>query len=152
MSMARNCQYEHQLVETCRLIAEDLQITPNRWALVYQSRSGRPGDPWLEPDILDHLKDLRQRGVDCVLIHPVGFLSDHMEVMYDLDLEARHLCDEIGVKMARSQTVGTHPRFVSLIRELIAERMGMPAESGPRALGPDGPSHDICPENCCLPR
>ena len=64
MSMARNCQYEHQLTETCRLVAEEIGVAPERWALVYQSRSGRPGDPWLEPDILDHLRDLRHRGIE----------------------------------------------------------------------------------------
>ncbi len=101
-----------QLRETCRLVADEVGIAPDCWALVYQSRSGRPGDPWLEPDILDHLKDLQRRGVKDVVIHPIGFLSDHMEVMYDLDEEARHLCDAIGLTMVRSQTVGTHPRFV----------------------------------------
>ena len=87
-----------------------------RWASVYQSRSGRPEDPWLEPDILDHLKDLKQRGAARVLIHPIGFLSDHMEVLYDLDEEARLLCDELGLEMVRGRTVGTHPRFVRMLR------------------------------------
>jgi protoporphyrin/coproporphyrin ferrochelatase len=149
VSMARNCKYQQQLEESCRWVAEDIGVTPDRWALVYQSRSGRPGDPWLEPDILEHLKGLRQRGTNSVVVHPVGFLSDHMEVLYDLDEEARLLCDEIGLNMVRSRTVGTHPRFVSMLRELIAERMGITAESARRALGTDGPSHDVCPEMCC---
>ena len=126
-------------------------IDPERWSLVYQSRSGRPDDPWLEPDILDHLKDLKRRAVDSVLIHPIGFLSDHMEVLYDLDHEAGLLCDELGLNMVRSRTVGTHPRFVGLLRELIAERIGTPFEPRGRAVGQDGPSHDVCPETCCLP-
>jgi ferrochelatase len=152
ISMARNCKYEHQLTEACRLIAEDVGIPSERWALVYQSRSGRPSDPWLEPDILDHLKDLRRRGVDRALIHPIGFLSDHMEVLYDLDLEARLLCEELGLSMVRAQTVGTHPRFVGMLRELIAERLGIESEPSHRSLGRDGPSHDVCPESCCLLR
>jgi ferrochelatase len=150
VSMARNCKYEHQLTEACRLIAEDIGVSSERWALVYQSRSGRPGDPWLEPDILDHLKDLGRRRIDRVLIHPIGFLSDHMEVLYDLDEEARLLCEELGLKMIRARTVGTHPRFIGMLRELIAERLGIASESSRRSLGPDGPSHDVCPESCCL--
>jgi ferrochelatase len=150
VSMARNCDYEPQLHETCRLVAQEVGIAPERWALVYQSRSGRPGDPWLEPDILDYLKDLQSRSVKNVMIHPMGFLSDHMEVMYDLDEEACHLCDAMGLAMVRSQTVGTHPRFVSMLRELIAERIELPRGLSPRAVG-YGPSHDVCPENCCLP-
>jgi protoporphyrin/coproporphyrin ferrochelatase len=152
VAMARNCEYEHQLAETCRLIAAELGIPRERWALVFQSRSGRPGDPWLEPDILDHLKDLRRRGIASVLIQPVGFLSDHMEVLYDLDHEARVLCEELGVLMVRAGTVGTHPRFISMLRELIAERLGDNAGSSRRAVGLDGASHDVCPEGCCLPR
>jgi ferrochelatase len=150
ISMARNCKYEHQLTEACRLIAEDTGVPAEHWALVYQSRSGRPGDPWLEPDILDHLKDLRRRGIDRVLIHPIGFLSDHIEVLYDLDLEAGLLCEELGLKMVRSRTVGSHPRFIGMLRELIVERIGILSESSRRSLGRDGPSHDVCPESCCL--
>jgi protoporphyrin/coproporphyrin ferrochelatase len=151
LSMARNCDYEQQLRETCRLVADETGIEPDRWAMVYQSRSGRPGDPWLEPDILDHLKDLRRLHVKDVLIHPVGFLSDHVEVLYDLDEEARHLCNELGLRMVRSQTVGVHPRFVAMLRELVQERMGDALEPGRRAVGRFGPSHDVCPETCCLP-
>jgi protoporphyrin/coproporphyrin ferrochelatase len=151
VSMASNCDYESQLHETCRLVAEEVGIVPERWTLVYQSRSGRPGDRWLEPDILDHLRALQGRGVTDVVIHPIGFLSDHMEVLYDLDEEARHRCDAVGLSMVRSQTVGTHPRFVSMLRELIAERIEQPRIVTPRAAGMYGPSHDVCPETCCLP-
>jgi ferrochelatase len=150
-SMARNCDYERQLHETCRLVAEELGIATDRWATVYQSRSGRPEDPWLGPDILDHLKDLHQRGVRDVLIHPIGFLSDHVEVLYDLDEEARHLCVELGMGMVRSRTVGTHPRFVSMLRELIEERVRGITDYGRRAIGQFGPNPDVCPEVCCLP-
>jgi ferrochelatase len=151
ISMAQNCKYEQQLKETCRLVADEIGIPRVRWTLVYQSRSGRPSDPWLEPDILDHLEGLRRRGITTVLIHPIGFISDHMEVLYDLDLEARQLCEEIGLTMVRAQTAGTHPRFVSLLRELIAERIGVSPNPSRRALGQDGPSHDVCADTCCLP-
>jgi ferrochelatase len=151
LSMARQCDYERQLSETCHLVAEAIGGEPGRWQLVYQSRSGRPEDPWLEPDILDHLRDLSARGVRDVVIHPIGFLSDHMEVLFDLDEEASHLCDQIGLNMVRSRTVGVHPRFVAMLRELIQERLGAIPESDRRVVGQYGPSHDVCPELCCLP-
>jgi protoporphyrin/coproporphyrin ferrochelatase len=150
-AMARNCNYEQQLTAACGLVADELGFPRNRWALVYQSKSGRPGDPWLEPDILQHLRELNARGTDAVVIHPIGFLSDHMEVLYDLDEEARLLCQELGMEMVRARTIGTHPLFVSLLRELIAERIGFVEEPVRRAVGDDGPCHDVCPETCCLP-
>lgn len=148
-SMADRCDYEAQLTETCRLIAEELGIDPGCWGLVYQSRSGRPQDPWLGPDIVDHLKALREQGVAGVVVHPVGFLSDHMEVLYDLDEEAKHACDAMGLAMARSASVGTHPAFVAMLAELIRERITGSAER--RSIGRFGPNHDVCPETCCLP-
>jgi protoporphyrin/coproporphyrin ferrochelatase len=148
-AMARGCDYERQLHETCRLVADALRIDPGRWRLVYQSRSGRPTDPWLGPDILDHLADLKQRGVRDVVVHPVGFLSDHMEVLYDLDEEARKVAEGLALNMVRSGTVGVHPRFVAMLRELIQERLSPAA--GRRAVGAFGPSHDACPLDCCPP-
>ncbi|WP_437229198.1 ferrochelatase [Planctomicrobium sp. SH661] len=147
MSMARSCDYERQLLESCRLVADATGIPPERWKLVYQSRSGRPEDPWLEPDVLDHIRDLKTEDVPAVAIVPIGFLSDHMEVMYDLDIEARDLCAELGITMQRAGTVGTHPRFVEMVCKLIAERVrgDVPAES----IGQYGPNWDICPVNCC---
>ncbi len=152
-SMAQACDYEKQLRETCRLVAEAAGIIePGRWDLVYQSRSGRPDDPWLGPDIVDHLKDLKERGASVVVIHPVGFLSDHLEVLYDLDVEARAVCDELGLAMVRSQTVGVHPRFVTMFRMLVEERIGEgPLEALRACAGIYGPGHDVCPETCCLP-
>jgi ferrochelatase len=147
ISMAAGCDYQKQLRETCRLIAEDLEIETDRWALVYQSRSGRPEDPWLEPDILDHCKAIRDQGVRHLIIHPVGFLSDHMEVLYDLDDEAARVCRELGIEMVRAATVGTHPRFVRMLGELIQERIRH--EPSRRAIGQYGPNHDVCPMNCC---
>jgi ferrochelatase len=151
LSMAQTCDYEKQLRETCRLVAEAAGIGAERSALVYQSRSGRPEDPWLGPDILDHLKNLTERGVKQVVIHPVGFLSDHLEVLYDLDVEARVLCDELGLQMVRSRTVGAHPRFVTMLRMLVEERIGAGPQQARAAVGIHGPSHEVCPESCCLP-
>ncbi len=151
LSMAGRCDYERQLDESCRLVAEAVAIEPGRWRLVYQSRSGRPQDPWLEPDILDHLRELKRGGAEDVVIHPIGFLSDHMEVLYDLDEEARLLSEELGLNMVRSRTVGVHPRFVAMLGEIIQERIGPMAipEPARRAIGRYGPSHDVCPELCC---
>jgi len=149
LAMARSCDYEHQLREACRLVAAEAGIKPEQWELVYQSRSGRPDDPWLAPDILDHIEDLKRRAKNGVLIHPIGFLSDHLEVLYDLDHEARLLCDAHGLNMVRSRTVGTHPRFVGLLGELIAERTVAGCEPRYRAAGQDGPAHDVCPDTCC---
>jgi ferrochelatase len=83
-----------------------------------------------------------------VVIVPIGFISDHMEVLFDLDTEVRHLCERLGINMVRAATVGTHPRFVRMIRELIEERISDSPERV--ALGALGPSHDVCPDDCCL--
>lgn len=150
--MADNCQYAAQLTETARLVAERLEIPADQWRVVYQSRSGRPTDPWLEPDILDHLRALKEQSVSQVVIAPIGFLSDHIEVLYDLDDEAGKLSQELGLTTVRAGTVGTHPKFVAMIVDLIAERLAnesaMTCER--RATGPLGPNHDVCPTDCCL--
>jgi ferrochelatase len=146
MSMANTSDYIRQLEEVRKLVSERLQITND--ALVYQSRSGVPGQPWLEPDLLDHLRDVKARGLaTSVVLAPIGFISDHMEVLYDLDVEARELCDSIGLPMTRAKTVGVHPKFVAMIRELIMERMNPGAER--RALGSLGARQDVCAMDCC---
>jgi protoporphyrin/coproporphyrin ferrochelatase len=144
--MVAGCDYERQLLETCRLVAESAGA--DDWRLVFQSRSGPPTQAWLEPDICDHLRALKGEGVDDVVVAPVGFISDHMEVLYDLDTEARQVSEEIGVHMIRAATVGTHPEFVRMIRELINERLDPTVPR--RALGAFAPSHDVCPIDCCL--
>lgn len=146
MGMAQGCNYEAQLRDTAALVARELGCED--WALVYQSRSGPPTQPWLEPDILDHLRNLKSNGARDLVIAPVGFLSDHMEVLYDLDTEARDLSGELDLNMIRAATVGTHPVFIRTIRELIVERMTNPLTRP--ALGERGASHDVCPANCCL--
>jgi len=145
-AMATTCDYTAQLQEAGKLIADALEV--ENWRVVYQSRSGSPSQPWLGPDILDCLKELRAQGTENVVVAPIGFVSDHMEIVYDLDFEAQHLAHELGLKMVRAATAGTHPAFVSMIRELILERVDNQA---PRSLGTRGPSHDVCPANCCLP-
>lgn len=147
VAMARTSMYETQLMEACQLVAKGLGI--NHWQLVYQSRSGAPGQPWLGPDINDHLKAIRSAGATDVVIAPIGFISDHMEVLYDLDTEVKLLADQIGLKVVRAATVGVHPDFISMIRELIVERMTDAGEK--RFMGTQGASHDVCSINCCLP-
>jgi protoporphyrin/coproporphyrin ferrochelatase len=146
MSMANSSDYVPQLEEARRLVSGGLGIVND--ALVYQSRSGTPGQPWLEPDVLDHLRDVKARNLaSAVIIVPIGFISDHMEVLYDLDVEARQLCDSLELSMMRAKTVGVHPKFVAMIRELILERIDPLTER--RALGSLGPREDLCAQDCC---
>ena len=144
-SMAVGCNYVKQLEEASRLVAESSGAT--NWKLVYQSRSGRPSQPWLEPDVCDYIEEVAEQGITEVVIMPIGFVSDHMEVIFDLDVEARETCEKVGIKLTRAGTAGTHPLFVEMIRELVLERMNKTERP---ALGSLGPSHDVCPENCCL--
>jgi ferrochelatase len=144
-SMAQTSDYEKQLRETARLVAQSAGLA--QWELVYQSRSGPPSQPWLEPDILDRLRKLRAAGVRNIVVAPLGFLSDHLEVLYDLDSEAQELANELGIRMVRAATVGTHPVFVGMLRQLLAERL-FPSEDR-LAIGRFGPNHDVCPPDCC---
>jgi protoporphyrin/coproporphyrin ferrochelatase len=153
-AMAAGCEYERQLLETCRLVAEGAGLSVEgagreSWRLVFQSRSGPPAQPWLGPDICQHLRELKESGARDVVVAPVGFISDHLEVLYDLDTEARGLADELGIKMIRAATVGTHPQFIRMIRELILERFDDKVPR--RSLGNLPPSHDVCAADCCLP-
>ena len=146
-SQAAACDYEAQLRETAALVA--FPLYRGDWSLVYQSRSGPPSQPWLEPDIIDHLRALAAEGVQDVVVAPIGFTSDHMEVLYDLDLEAKSRAIELGLNMVRASTVGTHPRFVRMVRELLEERLsGAPLRLH---LGARGPAPDVCPPGCCPP-
>jgi ferrochelatase len=133
-SMAAGCHYEEQLVETARQVSG--RAGRQEWDLVWQSRSGPPSQPWLEPDILDHLRTLAAGGVRDVVAAPVGFLSDHVEVLYDLDVEAAKLACELGINFVRAGTVGTHPAFITMLRELIEERLASSEVS-------------VCAADCC---
>ena len=148
-SMSDTSDYEAQLTEAARLVAEGAARTDaqrNDFDLVWQSRSGPPQVPWLEPDINDHLEALHGEGVDAVVVIPIGFISDHMEVMFDLDTEAKATAERLGLGFARAGTVGSDPRFVSAIVELIEERR----VDGPvRALGNLEVRPDFCREGCC---
>src|ERR671916_2353344 len=145
VSMAKGCAYERQLREVSRLVAGIAGAT--RYGLAWQSRSGSPHVPWLEPDILGELDRLHASGVRDVIVVPIGFISDHLEVLFDLDVEAQIRARELGMNMNRVATVGTDPVFVAMIRELIEERLWQNPER--RFLGELGPSHDVCPVNCC---
>jgi ferrochelatase len=146
LSMANTSDYVTQLQEVRRLVSTALAQTND--VLVYQSRSGAPGQPWLEPDILDYLRRVKAEGLaSAVVLAPISFISDHMEVLYDLDIEAQQLCDSLALPMTRAKTVGVHPKFISMIRELILERMNPGSER--RALGILGPRSDVCTADCC---
>jgi ferrochelatase len=130
--MADTSPYVAQLENACTVVASRLGLTD--WKLVYQSRSGPPSQPWLEPDILDHIRELHSGGRRDLVIAPIGFISDHMEVLYDLDTEAAHLCAQLGIRMVRASTVGTHPDFVRMILELVGRERRCAAGCCPRPL------------------
>jgi ferrochelatase len=117
VSMAESSPYVRQLKEASARVAAACGIS--NWTLVYQSRSGPPTQPWLAPDICDYLREQHAAGVRSVIICPIGFISDHMEVLYDLDTEARALCDELGMKMVRAGTAGAHPKLVSMVCDMV---------------------------------
>jgi len=112
-----SAEYVAQVTETARLVARQAGLA--NWCLVYQSRSGPPTQPWLEPDIGEHLQALAHNGVAKVVVAPIGFISDHMEVIYDLDVQAREMAEGLGLTFVRAATVGTAPAFVRMIRQLI---------------------------------
>ena len=147
---AATCDYEAQLAETARLVA--MRIDPELpWSFAWQSRSGPPQVPWLEPSVDDQLTELAMAGVTDVLVVPAGFVSDHMEVVWDLDHEAAATAERLGLRMRRATTPGTapEPAFVDLACELIEERLD--ASRGRRALGALGVRPDMCPADCCPP-
>ena len=125
--------------------------TAHPYDLVYCSRSGPPQVPWLEPDVNDHLEALHAEGVPAVVVIPIGFISDHMEVVFDLDTEARATAERLGLGFERAATPGADPRFVAMIRELLVERAAAERGTEPArpCLGGLGPSWDVCPTGCC---
>jgi ferrochelatase len=143
LSMANNCEYEEQLREACLLVMD--QFDDNPWKLVFQSRSGPTTQPWLEPDICHAIEGSAQSNI---VACPIGFVSDHMEVLFDLDLDAKNACEVRGIKFGRVAAVGTNPIFVSGITDLIEQRCGtMPQVS---TLGVRGEWTDRCDLRCCL--
>ncbi len=147
-AMADASPYLPQLKELARLIAAQLDLADDRWQLVYQSRSGPPQQPWLEPDVCDVIRLLGSKSdAQDIVLMPIGFVSDHVEILYDLDMEAMQVAEEVGVTLTRAATVGTHPSFVSTICKLVQERLDpqMPRAS----TGVLGPAPDQCPSDCC---
>jgi ferrochelatase len=143
--MAAVSPYVAQLEESCHLVCQILGRPDG--TLVYQSRSGPQSQPWLEPDIADAVRELHSQGsLEDLVIAPIGFLCDHMEVVYDLDTEIAGLCRQLGVNLFRVPTVGVHPAFISMIRELILERT---EEAPRRAAGRMGAACDFCAPDCC---
>ncbi|MEV6520002.1 ferrochelatase [Micromonospora chalcea] len=142
-------RYTAQLEEVARLVhaaaAPDLV-----YDLVWQSRSGPPQVPWLEPDVNDHLATLPEQGVTSVVVSPIGFVSDHLEVVWDLDTEALETAKQLGLDFVRAGTPGVDPRFVSMVRELVLERTAPDGERLRRRLG-ELPAWDTCPALCCVP-
>jgi ferrochelatase len=146
-SMAKHSRYEAQLTSACQLVGDLLEH--QRWRLVYQSSNASYGkESWLAPDIRDALRECAAAGAKHVVVAPIGFVCDHLEIVLDLDVEAAAVARELNLDFLRAGTVGTHPAYVAMVRELIIERMTK--EPIRRALGSLGPSHDLCAVDCCL--
>jgi protoporphyrin/coproporphyrin ferrochelatase len=147
----RGHRYVAELTEAGRLIAERVGGGSHPWTLAYQSRSGPPAQPWLEPDVRDHLAELAKSGTRAVVVIPSGFVSDHMEVRYDLDVEAAQTAESLGLAFARAATPSAHSRFASMITELVRERLDPRPQGGrePAALGAKGVPSQACPADCC---
>ena len=135
LTMSEVSPYEAQLTAACEAVAGRCQLPS--WDLVYQSRSGPPSQSWLEPDICDHLEAIAGN-CSAVIIHPIGFLSDHLEVLYDLDTEARGVCDRLNLNMIRAGTVGDHPALIGALADLIQNHLDPTVQI---------PS---CPVGCCM--
>lgn len=146
LSMADSCAYVEQLQETCRLVCQ--RARPGaEFKLVYQSRSGAPGQPWLEPDVCDYLREVSKvSSAKDVVIQPIGFISDHMEVMYDIEVEARGVASELGLNLYRAPTAGTHPKFVDMICDLIQDKLEKPELDSFQSCAPD-----CCPAGMARP-
>ena len=147
LSMANGCFYAQQLQEVAKSVIKTVDVA-NAWQIAYQSRSGPPTQPWLEPDINDVIEGLAKEGVRDIVIAPIGFVSDHMEILFDLDTQAKQLCEKVGIGYHRAKTAGSHPKFISMIRKLIDEKIDQ------YRIG-DGQSEialkqDFCQTDCCL--
>jgi ferrochelatase len=142
--MSATCDYQEQFEELASLVAERERLP--HFSVAYQSRSGPPTQPWLEPDVLGELERLTTSGVRNVVLCPIGFVHDHMEVIWDLDIEAKQRGTELGLTLVRARTAGSHPKFVAMVHELVKEQtQGV----SPRALGRHGPRVAPCRPGCC---
>jgi ferrochelatase len=136
LAMAASSRYEAQLRESARLVADKAGLA--EWTLVYQSRSGRPGDPWLEPDVRDYLKQERAAGLEAAVVCPIGFVCDHIEVLYDLDCEAAAVSREIGLEMVRAEAVNDDPLFLDMMSDVVLKTIGRYERGRPLPLGSPG--------------
>jgi ferrochelatase len=144
-AMAATCAYASDLHETCARVIE--RVAPDApWDLVYQSRSGPKHVPWLELDVLDHLQALRAQDVEDVVVVPIGFVTDHVEVIWDLDHEAKDLATSLGMRFRRAATVGTHPEMVAMIADLVRAAV---ADEPCASVRPDGHPRGLCAPGCC---
>lgn len=146
VAMAAMADYEAQLQEACGLVAQ--RTGEDDWRLAFQSNNARSGDPWLAPTVEEALASMAESGRSSVVVAPIGFVCDHMEVVMDLDIEARACADGLGLGYFRARTVGTHPAYVDMVRRLIVERMS--ANPKRLYLGERGPNPDYCSPDCCL--
>jgi ferrochelatase len=133
-TMAERSRYQEQLNTSARLVAAEVGV--NDWAPVYQSRSGRPGDPWLEPDVCDYLRQARKDGLRAAVVCPIGFVCDHIEVLYDLDREAADVCREIGLEMTRAEAVNDDPRFLDMMADVVMTTIRRYERGRPLPLAP----------------
>lgn len=137
VSMAERYPYQKQLEETAAAVGREVAERSGRSrdsALVFQSRSGRPEDPWLGPDVCDYLKDERARGLSAAVLSPIGFLCDHIEVLYDLDVEAAAVCRDVGLPMVRAKSVNDHPRFAEAMADAVVQTIERYASGRPLPL------------------
>lgn len=146
-SMAKHCDYEKQFHESVRLVAHLRNISEEQFTIAYQSRSGAPHIPWLGPDVNDVVRTFARKNIKNLIFIPIGFISDHMEVLYDLDVEAQDTTKKFGLQYARTKTAGTHPLFIDMICELVLERLNPNLPR--RAMGTLGARADVCPPDCC---
>jgi ferrochelatase len=130
--MAARYPYEANLHASAALVARAAGF--DEWALVYQSRSGRPEDPWLEPDVCEYLRAEHEQGLEAAVLCPIGFLCDHIEVLFDLDVEAAAVCREIGLPMARASTVNVHPQFIDALSNAVLDVWRRYEEGRPVAI------------------
>jgi protoporphyrin/coproporphyrin ferrochelatase len=145
MAMASGCDYVDELREAAEFVATGA-APGTEWDLVFQSRSGPPAVPWLEPDVCDHLRALAERDAHAVVLVPIGFVADHMEVLFDLDTQAREVAEELGIELVRARTVDAAPRFVAGLRDLVADHID---GKTPRTIGKRGARPWPCAPGCC---
>ena len=134
LSMAERSRYREQLLETARLVAQEAGVRD--WTLVYQSRSGRPEDPWLEPDVCDYLRSERGKGLQAAVLCPIGFVCDHIEVLYDLDREAADVCREADLPMTRAESVNDDPLFLDMMADVVIQTIHRHERGRPLPLAP----------------